>query len=106
MSKTPDSVTESLETLGFEDPDTLAGLIESETVDHGGQELDVTDIVQGLADTHRELEQTREGALCLAQVLKEKTLEAEAAGDVERAAAFQHLNHSAMDVCGRVEKRG
>jgi len=68
--------------------------------------MDVTEIVHGLADTHRELEQTRDGVLYLAQVLKEKTLEAEAAGDVERAAAFQRLNHSAMDVYGRVEKRG
>jgi len=108
MSSVPDpeskSVTDSLETLGFENPDSLAALIEDETMHYAGEEEEVTDIVHDLAVAQRELEQYRKGALTLAACLKDKVLEAEAAGDVERAAAFCHLKHSAMDVYGRVEE--
>lgn len=105
MNSAPESVTDSLETLGFEETDSLAGLIESETVNYGNREMDVTDIIHDLAVAQRELEQYRKGALSLAASLDEKVLEAEAAGDVERAAALCHLKRSAMDVYGRVESR-
>ena len=104
MSSAPESVTDSLETLGFEDTDSLAGLIESETVRYGGREADVADIIHDLVAAQRELEQYRKGALCLSQSLKEKALEAEAEGDFERAGALRRLRRSAMDVYGRVEK--
>ena len=99
------SVTDSLETLGFEDTDSFAGLIEAESVRYGGEEMDVTDIVHDLAVAQRELEQYRRGALALAASLDDKVLEAEAAGDVERADALRRLKRSAMDVYGRVESR-
>ena len=98
------SVTDSLETLGFEDTDSLVALIETESVRHGGEEMDVTNIVHDLAVAQRELEQYRQGALSLAASLDDKLLEAEAAGDVERADALRRLKRSAMDVYGRVEK--
>ena len=106
MSSVPnsESVTDSLETLGFEDTDSLAGLIEAETVNHGSREMEVTDIIQDLAVAHRELEQYRRGALALAASLDDKVLEAEAAGDGERADALRRLKRSAMDVYGQVEK--
>ena len=104
MSSAPKSVTDSLETLGFEDTGSLAGLIGSETVNHGSREMDVTDIVHDLAIAQCELEQYRQGALTLAASLDDKVLEAEAAGDVERADALRRLKRSAMDVYGRVEK--
>jgi hypothetical protein len=103
MSSAPEAVTDSLETLGFEDTDSLAGLIESETVNHASREMDVTDIIHDLAVAQRELEQYRQGALALAASLDDKVLEAEAAGDVERADALRRLKRSAMDVYGRVE---
>jgi len=99
------SITDSLETLGFEDTDSLADLIESETVHHASREMDVTEIVHDLAVAQRELEQYRQGALSLAASLDDKVLQAEAAGDVERADALRRLKRSAMDVYGRVEKQ-
>jgi len=105
MSSAPESVTGSLETLGFEDTDSLAALIGSETVNHGSREMDVTDIVHDLAVAQRELEQYQNGALALAASLDDKVLEAEATGDVERADALRRLKRSAMDVYGRVESR-
>jgi len=104
MSSAPESVTDSLETLGFEDTDSLAGLIESETVRYGGRETDVTDIIHDLAVAQRELEQYRKGALALAGHLDDKVLEAEVEGDFERAGALRRLRRSAMDVHRRVEK--
>ena len=104
MSSDPDSVMDSLETLGFKDTDSLAGLIEAETVHHASREMEVTDIVHDLAIARRELEQYRQGALSLAASLDDKVLEAEAAGDVERADALRRLKRSAMDVYGWVEK--
>ena len=98
------SVTDSLETLGLEDTDSLAGLIETESVCYGGEEMDVTNIVHDLAVAQRELEQYRRGALALAGHLEDRTIEAEAAGDAKRADAFRRLKHSAMDVYERVEK--
>ena len=99
------SVTDSLETLGFEDTDSLAGLIEAESVHYGGEEMDVTNIVHDLAVTQRELEQYRRGALALAASLTDEIIEAEAAGDIERVNALRRLKRSAMDVYERVEKR-
>ena len=99
------SVTDSLETLGFEDTDSLAGLIETESVRYGGKEMDVTNIVHDLAVAQQELEQYRRGALALAASLDDEIFEAEAAGDVERADALRRLKCSAMNVYGRVEKR-
>lgn len=99
------SVRDSLETLGFEDTDSLASLIEAETVHHASREMDVTDIVHDLAVAERELEQYRRGALSLSASLDEKVLEAEAAGDVERADGLRRLKRSAMDVYGQVEKQ-
>jgi hypothetical protein len=96
-------VTDSLETLGFEDTDSLAALIEDETMNHASREMDVTDIIHDLAVAQRELEQYRQGALSLAASLDDKVLEAEAAGNVERADALRRLKRSAMDVYGRVE---
>jgi hypothetical protein len=103
MSSAPESVTGSLETLGFEDTDSLAGLIGSETVNHGSREMDVTDIIHDLAVAQQELEQYQNGALALAASLDDKVLEAEAAGDVERADALRRLKRSAMDVYERLE---
>ena len=99
------SVTDSLETLGFEDTDFLAALIETESVRYGGEEMDVTNIVHDLAVAQQELEQYRRGALALAASLDDEIFEAEAAGDAERADALRRLKRSAMNVYGRVEKR-
>lgn len=46
MSNTPnsESVTDSLETLGFDDADSLAGLIGDDTVVHGSREMDAIDV--------------------------------------------------------------
>jgi len=99
------NITESLGALGFEDTDSLAGLIETESVRYGGKKMDVTDTVHDLAVAQRELEQYRRGALALAASLDDEIVEAEAAGDVERADALRRLKHSAMDVYERVEKR-
>ena len=106
MSSAPESksVTDSLETLGFEDTDPLAALIESETVNYGSREMDVADIIHDLAVAQRELEQYRRGALALAASLDDKLAEAEATGDGERADALRRLKRSAMDVYGRVER--
>jgi hypothetical protein len=106
MSSVPnsESVTDSLETLGFDETDSLADLIEAETVNHGSREMEVTDIVHDLAVAQRELEQYRRGALALAASLDDKLAEAEAAGDGERADALRRLKRSAMDVYGRVER--
>ena len=105
MSSAPKSVTDSLGILGFEDTDSLAGLIEAETVNHGSREMEVTDIIQDLAVAQRELEQYRRGALALAASLDNEIFETKAAGDAERADALRRLKRSAMNVYGRIEKR-
>lgn len=91
-------------TLNPVDEEMSELLTNSTMVMPDGEEATIAEAAADIAEAHKEVEQYKQGALTLTQVLDERIIEAEQADDDELVAALENLKHAAYGVYVRVNR--